>query len=136
MANSYDIHIKMDYFLSGDDYEMMLDNKKRWKEEVERHNDFFESISTKGKYQEKWNEVYGESEGESEDAEYFIKNSSIGDMSLDDIEREAIERTLKFFNDNRRASAKSLGMSERRLYRKICQYEQDTKNVKSKENSK
>ena len=56
------------------------------------------------------------------DAEYFIKNSSIGDMSLEDLEREAIERTLKFFNNNRRASAKSLGMSERTLYRKIDQY--------------
>ena len=58
----------------------------------------------------------------NEDAEYFIKNSSIGDMSLEDLEREAIERTLKFFNNNRRASAKSLGMSERTLYRKIDEY--------------
>ena len=58
----------------------------------------------------------------SEDSEYFIKNSSIGDMTIEDLEREAIERTLKFFNNNRRASAKSLGMSERTLYRKINQY--------------
>jgi len=68
MANSYDIDIKINYFMSGDDYEMMLDNKKRWEEEVERHNDFFESISTKEKYQEKWNEVYGESEVGYEDS--------------------------------------------------------------------
>ena len=60
--------------------------------------------------------------GKHKDAEYFIKNSSIGDMSLEDLEREAIERTLKFFNNNRRSSAKSLGMSERTLYRKIDQY--------------
>ena len=58
----------------------------------------------------------------SEDSEYFIKNSSIGDMTIEDLEREAIERTLKFFNNNRRASAKSLGMRERTLYRKIDQY--------------
>jgi len=64
MANIYDIEIKMDYFLSGDDYEMMLENKKRWEEKVKRHNDFFESISTKEKYQEKYNEVYEESEVE------------------------------------------------------------------------
>jgi len=64
MANSYDIEIKMDYFLSGDDYEMMLENKKRWEEKVKVHNDFFESISTKEKYQEKYNEVYEESEVE------------------------------------------------------------------------
>jgi len=57
-----------------------------------------------------------------EGSEFFIKNNSIGDMSLEDLEREAIERTLKFFNNNRRASAKSLGMSERTLYRKIDQY--------------
>ncbi|MBC8345940.1 MAG: sigma-54-dependent Fis family transcriptional regulator [Candidatus Marinimicrobia bacterium] len=56
------------------------------------------------------------------ESEYFIRNSSIGDMSLEDLEREAIERTLKFFRNNRRATAKSLGMSERTLYRKIDQY--------------
>ena len=43
-------------------------------------------------------------------------------MSLEDLEREAIERTLKFFRNNRRATAKSLSMSERTLYRKIDQY--------------
>ena len=57
-----------------------------------------------------------------EESEYFIKNSSIGDMTVEDLEKEAIERTLKFFNNNRRASAKSLGMSERTLYRKIDQF--------------
>ena len=57
-----------------------------------------------------------------EESEYFIKNSSIGDMTVEDLEKEALERTLKFFNNNRRASAKSLGMSERTLYRKIDQY--------------
>ena len=58
----------------------------------------------------------------NEDSEYFIKNSSIGDMTIEDLEKEALERTLKFFNNNRRVSAKSLGMSERTLYRKIDQY--------------
>ena len=57
-----------------------------------------------------------------EESEHFIKNSSIGDMTIEDLEKEAIQRTLKFFNNNRRASAKSLGMSERTLYRKIDQY--------------
>ena len=57
-----------------------------------------------------------------EDSEFFIKNSSIGDMTIEDLEKEAIIRTLKFFSNNRRASAKSLGMSERTLYRKINQY--------------
>ena len=58
----------------------------------------------------------------NEDSEHFIKNSSIGDMTIEDLEKEAIIRTLKFFKNNRRASAKSLGMSERTLYRKINFY--------------
>ncbi|MCS5615768.1 MAG: sigma-54 dependent transcriptional regulator [Candidatus Marinimicrobia bacterium] len=57
-----------------------------------------------------------------EESALFIKNSSIGEMNMDDLEREAIERTLKLFKNNRRATAKSLGMSERTLYRKIDQY--------------
>lgn len=57
-----------------------------------------------------------------EDSGYLIRSSAIGDMSLEDLEREAIERTLKFFNNNRRATARSLGMSERTLYRKINDY--------------
>ncbi len=57
-----------------------------------------------------------------EESALFIKNSSIGEMNMGDLEREAIERTLKLFNNNRRATAKSLGMSERTLYRKIDQY--------------
>jgi len=57
-----------------------------------------------------------------EDVQNFIKNSAIGDIIMEDLEREVIERTLKFFNNNRRASAKSLNMSERTLYRKIDQY--------------
>ena len=58
----------------------------------------------------------------NDQSEYFIQNSSIGDMSLEDLEREAIERTLKCFRNNRRATAKSLSMSERTLYRKIDLY--------------
>ena len=38
-----------------------------------------------------------------EESALFIKNSSIGEMNMDDLEREAIERTLKLFNNNRRA---------------------------------
>ena len=57
-----------------------------------------------------------------EDIENFIKNSAIGDITMEDLEKEVIERTLKYFNNNRRASAKSLNMSERTLYRKIDHY--------------
>ena len=57
-----------------------------------------------------------------EDGYRFIRDDAIGDMLLKDLEKEAIKRTLKFFNNNRRKSARSLGMSERTLYRKIEEF--------------
>ncbi|NQU28229.1 MAG: sigma-54-dependent Fis family transcriptional regulator [Candidatus Marinimicrobia bacterium] len=52
----------------------------------------------------------------------MIRGEAIGDMTLESLEKEAIMRTLQHFNNNRRAAARSLGMSERTLYRKIDQY--------------
>jgi DNA-binding NtrC family response regulator len=52
----------------------------------------------------------------------LIRDEAIGDMTLEELEREAITRTLQHFNNNRRATARSLGMSERTLYRKISEY--------------
>ena len=57
-----------------------------------------------------------------ENSQHSIRNAAIGDMNLEELEKEAISRTLQHFNNNRRAAAKSLGMSERTLYRKIDQY--------------
>ena len=57
----------------------------------------------------------------------LIINEAIGDFKLEDIEREAIVRTLKFYNNSRRHAAKSLGMSERTLYRKITEFGLDPK---------
>jgi len=53
---------------------------------------------------------------------YSIKDESIGELAIDDIEHEMIERTLEKFNHNRRKTAKSLNISERTLYRKIQEY--------------
>ncbi len=58
-----------------------------------------------------------------ENSHHSIRNAAIGDMNLEELEKEAISRTLQHFNNNRRAAAKSLGMSERTLYRKIDQYD-------------
>jgi len=58
----------------------------------------------------------------SEDGHRLIRDDAIGDMNLSDLEREAITRSLRYFNNNRRKTAKSLGMSERTLYRKIEEY--------------
>ena len=53
---------------------------------------------------------------------WLINNSAIGDISIKELEKEAITRTLKYFNNNRRKTARSLGVSERTLYRKIDEY--------------
>jgi len=52
----------------------------------------------------------------------FIRDDAIGELSIKELEEEAITRTLRFFNNNRRKTARSLGMSERTLYRKIEEY--------------
>ncbi len=52
----------------------------------------------------------------------FIRDDAIGELTMEELEREAITRTLKYFSNNRRAAARSLGMSERTLYRKINDY--------------
>ena len=43
-------------------------------------------------------------------------------FSIKQLEKEAIIRTLKYFSNNRRKTARSLGLSERTLYRKIDEY--------------
>ena len=57
-----------------------------------------------------------------EDGYRFIRDDAIGELSIKDLEEEAIKRTLKFFINNRRKTARSLGMSERTLYRKIEEF--------------
>ncbi len=56
------------------------------------------------------------------DNENLIKGKMIGAFNTKDLEKEMILRTLEHFNNNRRAAAKSLDMSERTLYRKINDY--------------
>ena len=57
-----------------------------------------------------------------EDGYRFIRDEAIGELSIKELEEEAITRTLRFFNNNRRKTARSLGMSERTLYRKIEEF--------------
>ncbi|MGY8808532.1 MAG: sigma-54 interaction domain-containing protein [Fidelibacterota bacterium] len=56
------------------------------------------------------------------DNDHLIKGGAIGAFNTRDLEKEMIIRTLEHFNNNRRAAAKSLDMSERTLYRKINDY--------------
>ena len=58
----------------------------------------------------------------SEEGHKLIRDDAIGDMAIKELEEEAITRTLQYFSNNRRKTAKSLGMSERTLYRKIEEF--------------
>ena len=46
----------------------------------------------------------------TEEIGYAIHNHLIGEISLKELEKEAIIRTLKFYNNNRRKTARSLGV--------------------------
>ena len=63
----------------------------------------------------------------TEDGHTLIRDDAIGDIRIRHLEREVVTRTLRFFNNNRRKTARSLGMSERTLYRKIEEYNLEPK---------
>ena len=67
------------------------------------------------------NKIHNDRFGDLEDNN-LIKEQAIGNFKTSDLDKEMIIRTLEHFNNNRRAAAKSLGMSERTLYRKINDY--------------
>ena len=46
----------------------------------------------------------------TEDGQPLIRDDAIGEILMKDLEKEAIIRTLRFFNNNRRKTAKSLGV--------------------------
>ena len=50
------------------------------------------------------------------------KSSSAALRKIDDVERELIADTLKSYEDNRALAAKSLGISERSLYRRLTKF--------------
>ena len=63
----------------------------------------------------------------AEDRNSLIRDDAIGDIKMKELEKEAIIRTLRFYNKNRRKTARSLGVSERTLYRKIEDYNLEPK---------
>ena len=63
----------------------------------------------------------------TEDGQPLIRDDAIGEIIMKDLEKEAIIRTLRFFKNNRRKTARSLGVSERTLYRKIEDYNLEPK---------
>jgi len=63
----------------------------------------------------------------TEDGQPLIRDDAIGEILMKNLEKEAIIRTLRFYNNNRRKTSKSLGISERTLYRKIEDYNLEPK---------
>ncbi len=57
----------------------------------------------------------------------LIDPEAVGEITIEDLERDFIQQTLIKFNHNRRRSAEALGIAERTLYRKIQAYELDKK---------
>ena len=51
-----------------------------------------------------------------------LKDEAVGEMTMDELEKEVIEKYLKKFKNNRRKTAQALNISERTLYRKIKEY--------------
>ena len=51
-----------------------------------------------------------------------IKDEAVGEITMNEIEKEIIERCLQQFKGNRRKTASALDISERTLYRKIKEY--------------
>ena len=51
-----------------------------------------------------------------------VKEEAVGEMTMDEYEREIIDKYLIKFKNNRRKTAKALNISERTLYRKLKEY--------------
>ena len=51
-----------------------------------------------------------------------LKDEAVGEMTMEELEKEVIEKYLIKFKNNRRKTAKALNISERTLYRKIKEY--------------
>ncbi|MBN2601965.1 MAG: sigma-54-dependent Fis family transcriptional regulator [Candidatus Marinimicrobia bacterium] len=64
-----------------------------------------------------------ESEPEYEiSQDYLVNPNQLGKVSLQEVERELIEKTLRKFHNKKRQTAAALKISERTLYRKIIEY--------------
>jgi len=59
---------------------------------------------------------------EHEQDESIISAKFLGQVSMEDVEKELIEKTLKKFDFKKRQTANALQISERTLYRKINEY--------------
>ncbi len=58
-----------------------------------------------------------------EESTVVVSNKEVGNISMEEMEKELIISTLDKYRGNRRMSSESLGISERTLYRKIKEYD-------------
>ena len=58
-----------------------------------------------------------------EESTVVLSNNEVGNVSMQDMEKNLIISTLDKYRGNRRMSSESLGISERTLYRKIKEYD-------------
>jgi DNA-binding NtrC family response regulator len=65
---------------------------------------------------------YGRRTNIEESSATAIQDDALGELTMEELEHEIIERTLDKFKGNRRKTAQSLNISERTLYRKINDY--------------
>jgi DNA-binding NtrC family response regulator len=65
---------------------------------------------------------YGGRANIEEGSSAVIQDDVLGELTMEELEHEIIERTLDKFKGNRRKTAQSLNISERTLYRKINDY--------------
>ena len=68
-------------------------------------------------------EEHEESGFESVEETPLINKNKLGDVTIEDVERELIKETLDKFNFQKRKTARALDISERTLYRKIKKYD-------------
>jgi len=54
--------------------------------------------------------------------DFMVNPNILGEVSLEEVEKELIQKTLKKFNFRKRQTANALKISERTLYRKIKEY--------------
>ncbi len=52
----------------------------------------------------------------------LVDPEAVGEITMEELEKELIQQTLARFNHNRRRTAQALGIAERTLYRKIQAY--------------
>jgi len=85
---------------------------QKYKADVLEKSDMFSTESAESE----------EAPARAEEEDTLINKDKLGEVTLEDIERELIKQTLDKYNFQKRKTAQALDISERTLYRKIKKY--------------